>query len=52
MFRTEMLYMDRTSAPGESELYNIFCAVLGLRKRFPALLCALWTLAATNPLII
>ena len=23
-----MLYMDRTSAPGESELYNIFCQAL------------------------
>lgn len=51
LFRTEMLYMDRTSAPGESELYNIF-----VRRWNPptdaALLCALWTLAATNPLII
>ncbi len=28
LFRTEMLYMDRTSAPGESELYNIFCQAL------------------------
>ena len=25
LFRTEMLYMDRTSAPDEDELYNIFC---------------------------
>lgn len=25
LFRTEMLYMDRTSAPDENELYNIFC---------------------------
>ncbi|EPU0989735.1 phosphoenolpyruvate--protein phosphotransferase [Cronobacter turicensis] len=28
LFRTEMLYMDRASAPGESELYNIFCQAL------------------------
>lgn len=28
LFRTEMLYMDRTSAPGESELYNIFCQAM------------------------
>lgn len=28
LFRTEMLYMDRTSAPGENELYNIFCQAL------------------------
>ncbi|KGD72030.1 PTS fructose transporter subunit IIA [Tatumella morbirosei] len=28
LFRTEMLYMDRSSAPGESELYNIFCHAL------------------------
>ncbi|AVR01852.1 phosphoenolpyruvate--protein phosphotransferase [Pluralibacter gergoviae] len=28
LFRTEMLYMDRSSAPGESELYNIFCQAL------------------------
>lgn len=51
LFRTEMLYMDRTSAPGESELYNIF-----VRRWSPptdaALLCALWILAVTNPLII
>lgn len=25
LFRTEMLYMDRPSAPSENELYNIFC---------------------------
>ncbi|CAM3607612.1 phosphoenolpyruvate--protein phosphotransferase [Vibrio aquimaris] len=25
LFRTEMLYMDRTCAPDENELYNIFC---------------------------
>ncbi|MDF2155174.1 phosphoenolpyruvate--protein phosphotransferase [Vibrio sp. CAU 1672] len=25
LFRTEMLYMDRTSTPDEDELYNIFC---------------------------
>jgi phosphoenolpyruvate-protein phosphotransferase len=25
LFRTEMLYMDRASAPDENELYNIFC---------------------------
>ncbi|WP_459177300.1 phosphoenolpyruvate--protein phosphotransferase [Ewingella americana] len=25
LFRTEMLYMDRTNAPSEDELYNIFC---------------------------
>ncbi|MFN1582124.1 phosphoenolpyruvate--protein phosphotransferase [Vibrio rotiferianus] len=25
LFRTEMLYMDRTCAPDEDELYNIFC---------------------------
>ncbi|MGU3525667.1 phosphoenolpyruvate--protein phosphotransferase [Enterobacteriaceae bacterium C23F] len=28
LFRTEMLYMDRTSAPSEDELYNIFCQAL------------------------
>lgn len=28
LFRTEMLYMDRTSAPDENELYNIFCQAL------------------------
>ena len=28
LFRTEMLYMDRASAPGENELYNIFCQAL------------------------
>lgn len=28
LFRTEMLYMDRSSAPGEDELYNIFCQAL------------------------
>ena len=28
LFRTEMLYMDRTSAPCENELYNIFCQAL------------------------
>ena len=28
LFRTEMLYMDRASEPGESELYNIFCQAL------------------------
>ncbi|MBW6054841.1 hypothetical protein HTZ85_11315 [Escherichia coli] len=33
MFRTEMLYMDRTSAPGESELYNIFCQALESARR-------------------
>lgn len=27
LFRTEMLYMDRSSAPDENELYNIFCQV-------------------------
>ncbi|MCS3406767.1 phosphoenolpyruvate--protein phosphotransferase [Serratia sp. AKBS12] len=25
LFRTEMLYMDRVSAPAENELYNIYC---------------------------
>ncbi|MGL6017883.1 MAG: phosphoenolpyruvate--protein phosphotransferase [Gibbsiella quercinecans] len=25
LFRTEMLYMDRTTAPTEDELYNIYC---------------------------
>lgn len=25
LFRTEMLYMDRASAPGEDELYNLYC---------------------------
>jgi len=25
LFRTEMLYMDRASAPSEDELYNIYC---------------------------
>ncbi|MDE9690597.1 phosphoenolpyruvate--protein phosphotransferase [Citrobacter portucalensis] len=28
LFRTEMLYMDRTCAPDENELYNIFCQAL------------------------
>lgn len=28
LFRTEMLYMDRASAPSENELYNIFCQSL------------------------
>lgn len=28
LFRTEMLYMDRPSAPSEDELYNIFCQAL------------------------
>lgn len=28
LFRTEMLYMDRASAPCENELYNIFCQAL------------------------
>ncbi|AYV20118.1 MULTISPECIES: phosphoenolpyruvate--protein phosphotransferase [Vibrio] len=28
LFRTEMLYMDRKSAPKEDELYNIFCQAL------------------------
>ncbi|MGU9869796.1 phosphoenolpyruvate--protein phosphotransferase [Kluyvera ascorbata] len=28
LFRTEMLYMDRSSEPSESELYNIFCQAL------------------------
>ncbi|EOX3823416.1 phosphoenolpyruvate--protein phosphotransferase [Enterobacter quasiroggenkampii] len=28
LFRTEMLYMDRSSAPGENELYNIFCQAM------------------------
>ena len=28
LFRTEMLYMDRASEPGEDELYNIFCQAL------------------------
>ncbi|PSW06559.1 phosphoenolpyruvate--protein phosphotransferase [Photobacterium lipolyticum] len=28
LFRTEMLYMDRTSAPDEDELYNIFCQAI------------------------
>ncbi|MDU7186337.1 MAG: phosphoenolpyruvate--protein phosphotransferase, partial [Klebsiella sp.] len=28
LFRTEMLYMDRPSAPSENELYNIFCQAL------------------------
>ena len=28
LFRTEMLYMDRSSAPGEDELYNIFCQAI------------------------
>ncbi len=33
LFRTEMLYMDRTSAPGENELYNIFCQALESANR-------------------
>ncbi len=28
LFRTEMLYMDRTTEPDEDELYNIFCQAL------------------------
>ena len=32
LFRTEMLYMDRTSAPGEDELYNIFCQAIEASK--------------------
>lgn len=28
LFRTEMLYMDRPSAPSENELYNLFCRAL------------------------
>ncbi|MDD7909847.1 phosphoenolpyruvate--protein phosphotransferase [Pseudovibrio exalbescens] len=28
LFRTEMLYMDRTSAPDEDELYNIYCQAI------------------------
>ncbi|CNB84597.1 phosphoenolpyruvate--protein phosphotransferase [Yersinia similis] len=28
LFRTEMLYMDRPSAPSEDELYNIYCQAL------------------------
>ncbi|CAI1073340.1 phosphoenolpyruvate--protein phosphotransferase [Serratia entomophila] len=28
LFRTEMLYMDRASAPAEDELYNIYCHAL------------------------
>ncbi|CAH0532754.1 Multiphosphoryl transfer protein 1 [Vibrio stylophorae] len=28
LFRTEMLYMDRSNAPEEDELYNIFCQAI------------------------
>ncbi|WP_409422107.1 phosphoenolpyruvate--protein phosphotransferase [Pseudaeromonas sp. ZJS20] len=28
LFRTEMLYMDRASAPDENELYNLFCQAM------------------------
>ena len=28
LFRTEMLYMDRSHAPSEEELYNIYCQAL------------------------
>lgn len=28
LFRTEMLYMDRSCAPDENELYNIFCQAI------------------------
>ena len=28
LFRTEMLYMDRPSAPSEDELYNLYCQAL------------------------
>lgn len=28
LFRTEMLYMDRASAPDENELYNIYCQAI------------------------
>ncbi len=52
LFRTEMLYMDRTSA----HRAKASCTTFFVRRWNPptdaALLCALWTLAATNPLII
>ncbi len=32
LFRTEMLYMDRASAPDENELYNIYCQALESAK--------------------
>lgn len=28
LFRTEMLYMDRSSAPSEDELYNLYCQAI------------------------
>lgn len=35
LFRTEMLYMDRASAPDENELYNIFCQTCEAAKGKP-----------------
>ncbi|QXX95830.1 phosphoenolpyruvate--protein phosphotransferase [Serratia marcescens] len=32
LFRTEMLYMDRASAPSEDELYNIYCHAVDAAK--------------------
>lgn len=50
LFRTEMLYMDRTCAPDENELYNIFCRALEPAQD-AASLCAPWISAVINPLI-
>lgn len=35
LFRTEMLYMDRTKEPSEDELYNIFCQASDAAKGKP-----------------
>lgn len=35
LFRTEMLYMDRTNEPSEDELYNIFCQASDAAKGKP-----------------
>ncbi len=38
LFRTEMLYMDRYSAPDEDELYNIFCQALDTANDRPIII--------------
>lgn len=51
LFRTEMLYMDRVSAPSEDELYNIYCQATEAARVKP-LLSAPWISAAINRFII